>query len=119
MKPDIQDLENKLIETLEDAKAADIVSLDVRHLTSMTDKILICTGTSRRHVSAIAQHAVTAAKKMDMQPLGVEGADFSEWILIDLGTLIVHIMVADARAFYSLEKLWTMTQEKIEASSRK
>ena len=85
----------------------------------MTDKILICTGTSRRHVNAIAEHAVTAAKKMNMQPLGVEGVDFAEWVLIDLGPLILHIMVAESREFYSLEKLWTMTQEKIETTSRK
>lgn len=110
MTENLQDLEQNLTKTLEDAKAEDILSLDVRHLTSITDKMLICTGTSRRHVQAIAEHAVTTAKKMGSQPLGVEGTDSAEWVLIDLGSLVIHIMLPELRQFYSLEKLWTMTE---------
>lgn len=119
MNPDLQNLEKKIIETLEEAKAEEIISLNVNHLTSITDKILICTGTSKRHSHAIAEHVISAAKKMGLQPLGVEGMDSSEWVLIDLGHMIVHVMLSALRQFYSLEKLWSMTQERIESSSRK
>lgn len=110
MTPNLQDLEKSLTSTLEDAKAEDILTLDVRHLTSITDKMMICTGTSRRHIQAIGEHAVITAKKMGFQPLGVEGTDSAEWILIDLGPLVLHIMLPELRQFYSLEKLWTMTE---------
>lgn len=111
MNSNVQDLEKNLISALEDSKAEDILSLDVSHLTSITDKMMICTGTSSRHRRAIAEHAITKAKKIPWQPLGVEGGEESaEWILIDFGPLVLHILSPESRQFYSLEKLWTKTQ---------
>ncbi len=104
----LQDLEEKLIETLEDAKAEKIVVLEVSHLTSITNKMIICSGTSHRHVKAISEHVITTAKKMGAPPLGVEGADSAEWILVDLGPMLLHIMLPELREYYNLEKLWSM-----------
>ncbi len=96
------------IEALEDLKAQDIKVLDVQKLTTVTDTMVICTGTSNRHVKALAQNVVEDAKKSGFRPLGVEGLDGGEWALVDLGGVVVHVMQAQARAFYQLEKLWAV-----------
>lgn len=101
----------KLVEqTLEDNKAHDIKPLDVRKLSNVTDYMVVATATSKRHALSMADKLYEAAKKHDAKPLGIDGQNDSEWILIDLGDVIVHIMLAEARKFYSLEKLWTVTQ---------
>lgn len=91
---------------LEDLKAQDVKVLDVKRLTPMTDVMVICTGTSSRHVKALAQNVVDEAKEHGVRPLGVEGLDQGEWALVDLNGVIVHVMQAQTRAFYQLEKLW-------------
>lgn len=96
---------------LDDGKALDIKILDVRKLTSMTDYMVVATGRSSRQVKALADHVADAARALKQKPLGVEGQESSEWILIDLGDVIVHVMQAETRDFYQLEKLWEMTPQ--------
>jgi ribosome-associated protein len=94
------------LKVLDDLKAQSVVTLDVRHLTSMTDTMVIASGRSDRHVRSIAQALVEAAKAAGYAPLGVEGEGSGEWVLVDLGDVVTHVMVPRAREFYSLEKLW-------------
>ena len=91
---------------LDELKAVDIVELDVRDRASFTDFMLFASGNSTRHVSAIAEAVIEAARRAQNPPLGTEGEDIAEWILVDLGDVIVHIMLPEVRAYYELEKLW-------------
>jgi ribosome silencing factor RsfS/YbeB/iojap len=93
---------------LEELKAKDAVELDVRGKTSIADYIVVASGTSTRHVKSIADEVVKYAKKAGMQPLGVEGQREAEWVLVDLGDIIVHIMLPRVREFYGLERLWSV-----------
>lgn len=95
------------VQAIEDMKGKDIERIDVRKLTDVTDELVIATGTSSRHVKAIADNVIEAARKADERPIGSEGADASEWVLVDFGGVVVHVMSADARKFYALEKLWS------------
>ena len=94
------------IDALEDLKAADILRLDVRKLSDFTDYMLIATGRSARQVAALAENVVMKAKQAGEAPLGVEGLRGGEWVLVDLGDVVVHVMQPDVREFYQLEKLW-------------
>lgn len=98
-----------VLRTLEDNKAEDIVSLDVHDLTSVTDWMVICSATSKRHAHALGDHVVTKVKAQGVRPLGVEGGNQNEWLLVDLGDIVIHIMLPEIRKFYSLEKLWSVT----------
>lgn len=95
-----------VLAVLDDLKAQSMTRLDVRHLTSMTDEMVIATGRSDRHVRAIAQALLERCKADGCEPIGVEGLESGEWVLVDLGDVIAHIMLPTAREFYSLEKLW-------------
>lgn len=97
----------KLVEkALEDNKARDLLTLDVRGKSSVTDYMVIASGSSNRHVRSSAEAVVVAAKEAGEIPLGVEGADSGEWVLVDLGDVIVHVMQPAVRSFYDLERLW-------------
>jgi len=98
-------------ETLDDMKADEVVELDVRDKTSVMDYIFVASGTSSRHVKAIASNVVTEAKKAGYKPLGIEGEAEGEWVLADLGDVVVHVMQPQVRAFYDLESLWRVTVE--------
>ncbi len=104
-------LKKTAIEALEDLKGTDITELDVRDMTSVTDVMIIASGTSDRHVKSLADAVVMACKKGGVVPLGVEGEREGEWVLVDLGDVVVHVMQPRIREFYALEKLWTVTEE--------
>ena len=89
-------------------KARDVIEIDVRGRTSVCDYMVIASGTSTRHVKSIADEVVRHAKKLDCQPLGVEGEREAEWVLVDLGDVVVHVMLPRVREFYALERLWTV-----------
>lgn len=93
---------------LDDTKAKDVVTLDVRGLTDVTDTLIIASGTSSRHVRSLAENAIEEAKKLGIKPIGVEGLDAPEWVLVDFGDTILHVMMPDTRELYDLEKLWSM-----------
>ncbi|SHF05121.1 ribosome-associated protein [Microbulbifer donghaiensis] len=97
------------VAALEDLKGKDIVSLDVSELSDVMDSLVICTGTSSRQVKSLADNVVEEGKKAGVRPIGVEGMDQGDWVLVDYGDLVVHVMLADVRSFYDLEKLWSMT----------
>jgi ribosome-associated protein len=104
---------------LEDLKALETTFLDVRHLTTVTDSMAITSGRSDRHVRAIANAVVEQTKKAGFRPIGVEGANAGEWVLVDLGELVVHVMLPRVREFYNLEKLWDIAarDEAVEAGA--
>jgi ribosome-associated protein len=93
---------------LEEMKAKDTVEIDVRGKTSIADYLVVASGTSTRHVKSVADEVVQFAKKCGVMPLGVEGEREAEWVLVDLGDVIVHVMLPRVREFYALERLWTV-----------
>lgn len=98
---------NKLVcDALEDIKALDIKVLDVRDMPSVMDSMIIATGTSNRHVQSLADNVLEKSREQGVRPLGIEGHQEGDWVLVDLGDVVVHIMQPDVRAFYNLEKLW-------------
>ncbi|MCP4089177.1 MAG: ribosome silencing factor [Gammaproteobacteria bacterium] len=105
-------------ESLEDLKARDIQVLDVRRLTSVTDYLLIASGTSDRHVRSMANSAVQIAKAAGQAPLGVEGLDAGEWVLVDLVDVVVHVMQPRVREFYKLEDLWAVGADDSDAPAK-
>jgi ribosome-associated protein len=110
------ELKTIALQALEDLKGLDIVEYDVREMTSVTDVMIIASGTSDRHVKSLADAVVMACKKRGVPPMGVEGEREGEWVLVDLGDVVVHVMQPRIREFYALEKLWTVTEEKREKS---
>lgn len=101
------DIKSVVFEALSDLKAKDVVELDVAELTDVTDTLVIASGTSNRHVKSLALHVASEAKSRGIMPLGVEGEDQGEWVLVDFGDIVVHVMMPAMRDFYDLEKLWS------------
>ena len=94
--------------SLEDLKARDVRVFDVRDMTSVTDYFLLASGTSDRHVRSLSDKLIQNVKQAGCAPLGVEGQEAGEWVLIDLNDVVVHVMQPRTREFYKLEDLWTM-----------
>lgn len=97
-----------VLRALEDMKGVDVRVIDVRDLTSITDRMVIVSGTSTRHVKALAEHVALQAKQHGYKPLGIEGENAAEWVLVDLVDVVVHVMLPAIRDFYALEKLWSV-----------
>ncbi len=100
-------LQDFVIDKIDDLKGQDILALDVKGKSSITDCMIICTGTSTRHVTSIADHVVQESRLAGMLPLGVEGKAAADWVVVDLGEVIVHVMQEESRRLYELEKLWS------------
>lgn len=101
-------LRNLVIAALDDLKAKDVVEVDVRGKSSVADLLVVASGTSSRHVKSIADEVVKKAKQGGNPPIGVEGQREAEWVLVDLGDVIVHVMLPRTREFYGLERLWSV-----------
>lgn len=98
-----------VVAALEDVKALDIVKLDVRKMTTVTDWMIVASGTSSRHVTALVDNVAEVVKAAGHRPAGVEGEDGGEWVLLDLQDALVHVMLPKVREFYNLEKLWSIS----------
>lgn len=103
----VQELHDFIIDKIDDMKAQDIVTLDVRGKSTITDLMVVCTGTSNRHVTSIADNVNKASKLIDYPPFGISGEDDAEWVIVDMGSVMLHVMQEDARQLYQLEKLWS------------
>lgn len=101
-----EDLVKLAIAALEEIKAQDIITIDVREKTSITDFMLIASGTSSRHVKSLVDNVLEKVKEQGVRPIGSEGLDTGEWALLDLGDIVVHVMLPTTRQFYDLERLW-------------
>lgn len=101
-------LSELVVEALDDIKGEDIVVLDVHDMTTVTDYMIVASGTSNRHVQALVDNVAEKAKAAGVRPMGVEGEDGGEWVLLDLGDALVHVMQPKVREFYNLEKLWSL-----------
>ncbi len=100
------DLKDVIVEALEDGKGIEIVSLDVTGKTDVTDFMVIVTGTSNRHLRSLSDRVIDACREHGVRPLGIEGVESGEWVLLDMTDVVVHLMIASARDLYDLERLW-------------
>ncbi len=103
---ELAELRQIVVDALEELKGNDLVTLDVRPLTDIVDLMIIVSGTSNRHVRSLVQHIVDKVKDVGVEPLGVEGQQPGDWVLVDLTDIVVHVMLPSAREFYDLESLW-------------
>jgi ribosome-associated protein len=103
-------LQKIAVTALEDIKARDITLLDVRKLTSLYDTLIVASGDSNRQVKSLAQHVRDKLKEAGATIVGVEGEANGEWVLVDAGSIVIHVMQPSVRAYYNLEELWTPPQ---------
>lgn len=110
-------LRKLVLDALDDLKAKDVKEIDIRGRASFADLLVIASGTSTRHVKSLADEVVKFVKKAGMMPLGIEGEREAEWVLVDLGDIVVHVMLPRIREFYGLERLWSVGGEADEAEA--
>jgi ribosome-associated protein len=104
-----EELADLAVDALEEIKGVDIIKLDVSDMTTVTDWMIVASGTSGRHVKALVDNVAEKAKAAGHRPLGIEGESGGEWVLLDLQDALVHVMLPKIRDFYNLEKLWSIT----------
>ena len=114
---DSKDLKELVVDALEDIKGLEIACLDVGEQTDVADFMVVASGNTNRQVKALADNVIEKAKEQGVRPLGVEGQEDSEWILIDLADVVVHVMLPKVREFYDLERLWSVTPGQPEGRS--
>ena len=101
-----QKLKNKIINSLEDIKAVNPIAIDVTKISSLTDFMVIASGTSNRHIAAMSEHVLEDLKETNISGIKIEGQGGDDWVLVDAGDVVIHLMSTDAREFYDLESLW-------------
>jgi ribosome-associated protein len=101
------ELNSVITAALDDLKAQNVVTLDVTPLSDVMDTLVIASGTSTRHVKSLADNVIHSCKQQGLLPIGVEGIAAADWVLVDYGSVVVHVMLPQTRQFYDLEKLWT------------
>ena len=101
-----EQIQSFVADKADDMKAIDIVTLDVRNKSNITDFMVLCTGSSKRHVTSIAKHVSDHARAENIELIGMEGNHIGEWIVVDLGDVMLHVMQEEQRHLYQLEKLW-------------
>ena len=106
----LETMKQAVVDALEDIKAVDISVLDVSKLTSITSCMIIASATSSRQAKALAHNVQEKLKEHGVTPTGVEGEREGEWVLVDLGEIVVHIMLQNVREYYNLEQLWGATE---------
>lgn len=104
---ELEQLQELVLKALDDMKARDVRVLDVRGKSTITELMIVATGTSTRHIRSIAENVAVEAKNAGEQPLGMEGQRDTDWVLVDLHDIVVHVMLPETRDFYNLEKLWS------------
>ena len=112
----LETLKTLVLEALDEIKAEEVVALDVQGQTDIADLMIVASGQSKRQIKALAANVVEHAKTAGWRPLGVEGEEDGEWVLVDLGDIIVHLMQPEVRALYDLERLWSLTPTEAESS---
>ena len=115
LSPD--DLQQLVIDALDDLKAVNIREINVEGVAGFTDRMVFASGNSNRHVKSIAQSVLDKVKQAGITLVGFEGEDIGDWILIDLGDVVVHIMMPDTREFYDIERLWSDQVDLVAESS--
>ena len=105
-----EQLQALAVEALNNLKAIDLITIDVHEITSITDTMIICTGSSNRHVKSLAENVVKQAKEHHVSYIKTEGEQEGEWVVVDLADVVVHIMLPTTRSFYNLEDLWEPIQ---------
>lgn len=112
-----EQLEQLIIDAIDDLKGKDVKSLNLTGIASFTDHMVFASGTSNRHVKSIAQSVVDKTKQAGVTPMGVEGEDTGDWILVDLGDVVVHVMLPETREFYDIERLWADQAGQVESAT--
>lgn len=100
------EMKQVVLNALDELKADNVNVIDVKDRTSVTDFMVFASGTSSRHVKSLADNVISEVKEHGARPLGIEGADASDWVLVDLGEIVVHVMMPATRSFYDLERFW-------------
>ncbi len=113
----LEDMKLAVVDALEDIKAFDITVMDVRHMTAVTSYMMVASGNSTRQCKAIADNVREKLKEKGIEARGVEGEKEGEWVLVDLGDIVVHVMVPATRAYYNIEQLWSESQSRRTASA--
>lgn len=111
-----EDLKDFVVEALDDIKAQEVLAINVEGVSNVTDYMVVASGTSNRHAKSCAAKVIEALKEQGIRPIGVEGEEKAEWVLVDLGDVVVHIMLPEVRSFYDVESLWQINAQTQEQS---